>query len=207
MPGPWIEPRTCYWEASALTTVSILTIQYKHTADTWSCTCIKQNTVEPLVTDISIIRTPLYYGQFTWSLSDWNPYKAYFSKTDTSLLRTVHLVPERPKSKNYSFLSNSQQERKLCKVYDRQKAACQSIKKDQPDKASYFKEFLWTSWQKLGHKIRQKLIIFNWNSFTIQTPCNYKALHYAALELVLMTPICKLDMVFPLRVSVWQKSY
>ena len=33
------------------------------------------NTVEPLLTDTSIILIPLYYGQFTWSLSDWNPYK------------------------------------------------------------------------------------------------------------------------------------
>ena len=28
------------------------------------------STVEPLLTDTSIIRTPLYYGQFIWSLSD-----------------------------------------------------------------------------------------------------------------------------------------
>ena len=41
----------------------------------------------------TIIRTPLYYGQFTWSLRDRNPYKAYFSKTDTSIIRTLIPVP------------------------------------------------------------------------------------------------------------------
>ena len=39
-------------------------------------------------------RTPLYYGQFTWSLRDRNPYKAYLSKTDTSIIRTLtHSCP------------------------------------------------------------------------------------------------------------------
>ena len=50
-------------------------------------------TVEPLITDTSIIRTPLFYGQFTWSLRDRNPYKAYLSKTDTSIIRTLIPVP------------------------------------------------------------------------------------------------------------------
>ena len=49
--------------------------------------------MEPLLTDTSIIRTPLYYGQFTWSLRDRNPYKAYFSKTNTSIIRTPIPVP------------------------------------------------------------------------------------------------------------------
>ena len=43
--------------------------------------------MEPLLTDTSIIRTPLYYGQFTWSLRDRNPYQAYFSKMDTSIIQ------------------------------------------------------------------------------------------------------------------------
>ena len=42
--------------------------------------------------DTSTIRTPLYYGQFTWSLRDRNPYKVYFSKTDTSIIRTLFPV-------------------------------------------------------------------------------------------------------------------
>ena len=54
---------------------------------------IDENTVEPLLTDTSIIRTPLYYGQFTWSPRDRNPYKAYLSKTDTSITRTLIPVP------------------------------------------------------------------------------------------------------------------
>ena len=49
--------------------------------------------MEPLLTDTSLIRTPLYYGQFTWSLRDRNPYKAYLSKTDTSIMRTIIPVP------------------------------------------------------------------------------------------------------------------
>ena len=37
--------------------------------------------------NLPFIRTPLYYyGQFTWSPSDRNPYKAYFSKMDTSII-------------------------------------------------------------------------------------------------------------------------
>ena len=43
--------------------------------------------------DTSIIRTPPYYGQFTWSLRDQNPYKAYFSKMDTSIIRTLIPAP------------------------------------------------------------------------------------------------------------------
>ena len=39
--------------------------------------------VEPLLTD----------NDFTWSLRDRNPYKAYFSKTDTSVMRTLIPVP------------------------------------------------------------------------------------------------------------------
>ena len=50
-------------------------------------------TEEPLLTDTTLIRTSLYYGQFTWSLREQNPYKAYFSKTDSSIIRTLILVP------------------------------------------------------------------------------------------------------------------
>ena len=39
------------------------------------------------------LATPLYYGQFTCSLRDQNPYKAYFSKTDTSIMQTLIPVP------------------------------------------------------------------------------------------------------------------
>ena len=45
-----------------------------------------------------IIRTPLYYGQSTWSERDQIPYKIYLYNTDTSLLRTVHMVRKRPNS-------------------------------------------------------------------------------------------------------------
>ena len=69
-PGPWITTNK-WWKA-------YFTCQY---------------TVEPLLTDTSIIRTPLYYGQFTWSPRDRNPYKAYLSKTDTSIIRTLIPVP------------------------------------------------------------------------------------------------------------------
>ena len=43
--------------------------------------------------DTSIVRPSLYYREFTWSLTGWNPYKAYFFKKDTSTLRTVIPVP------------------------------------------------------------------------------------------------------------------
>ena len=39
--------------------------------------------------DTSIIWTPLCYGQFNCSLRVRNPYKAYFSKTDTSIIWTL----------------------------------------------------------------------------------------------------------------------
>ena len=50
-------------------------------------------TVDPLLTDTSIIQTPLYYGHFTWSLRDQNPSKAYLSEMDTSIIRTLIPVP------------------------------------------------------------------------------------------------------------------
>ena len=49
--------------------------------------------VEPLLTDTSVIRTPLCYVQLTQLVRDRNPYKAYFSKTDTSIIRTLIPVP------------------------------------------------------------------------------------------------------------------
>ena len=39
------------------------------------------------------MQTPLFNGQFTWSLRDRNPYKAYFSKIGTSMIRTLIHVP------------------------------------------------------------------------------------------------------------------
>ena len=51
------------------------------------------NTVEPLLTDTSAIPSPLYCSQFTCSLRERNPYKAYFSKTDTSIIWTLIPVP------------------------------------------------------------------------------------------------------------------
>ena len=48
------------------------------------------------INSTSIIRTPLYYEQFTWTERDQNSYKLYLYNTDTSLLRTVHLVRKRP---------------------------------------------------------------------------------------------------------------
>ena len=58
------------------------------------------NTVEPLLTDTSIILTPLCDRQFTWSLRDQNTYRAYFSKIDTSIVWTnnpVQLIGVRTK--------------------------------------------------------------------------------------------------------------
>ena len=52
-----------------------------------------ENTVEPLVTDTSIIRTPLYYGQFVWSQKCQKSYIPYLYNTDTSVNRTVGSVP------------------------------------------------------------------------------------------------------------------
>ena len=54
------------------------------------------STVEPLLTDTSLIRTPLYYRQFTtWSMRDRNSlYKPrYFSKINTSIMRTLIPAP------------------------------------------------------------------------------------------------------------------
>ena len=45
----------------------------------------------------SILRTSLYYGQFVWSQKCQNSYISYLYTTDTSLLRTIRLVPEMPK--------------------------------------------------------------------------------------------------------------
>ena len=54
---------------------------------------ISEFTVEPLLTDTSLIRTPLYYGQFPWSRQNQCPYNLYkenFYNRDTSLIRTPH---------------------------------------------------------------------------------------------------------------------
>ena len=49
--------------------------------------------VEPLLTDTSIIRTPLYYGQFVWSQRCQKSYIPYLYNTDTSVKRTLGSVP------------------------------------------------------------------------------------------------------------------
>ena len=41
--------------------------------------------MEPLLTDTSIIRTPLYYGQFNCSLRGRNPDKAYLYESHKSV--------------------------------------------------------------------------------------------------------------------------
>ena len=55
----------------------------------WASIKISQKTMQSNLS----LRTPLHYGQFTWSPRDWNPYKAYFSKTDTSIIRRLIPVP------------------------------------------------------------------------------------------------------------------
>ena len=44
------------------------------------------------INSTSIIQTPPYYRQFTWSKRDQNSYKLYLYNTDTSILQTVHMV-------------------------------------------------------------------------------------------------------------------
>ena len=51
------------------------------------------STVEPLLTDTSIIRTPLYYEQFTWSQKYQKSYIPYLFNTETSVKRTLGSVP------------------------------------------------------------------------------------------------------------------
>ena len=46
-------------------------------------------TVKPLLTDTSIIRTPLYYGQFVWSQKSQKSYIPYLYNTDTPVKRTL----------------------------------------------------------------------------------------------------------------------
>ena len=48
---------------------------------------------QPLLTDTSIIRTPLYYGQFVWSQKSQKSYIPYLYNTDTSVKRTLSSVP------------------------------------------------------------------------------------------------------------------
>ena len=52
-----------------------------------------QGTVKPLLTDTSIIRTPLYYGQFVLSQKCQKSYIPYLYNTATSVKRTLSSVP------------------------------------------------------------------------------------------------------------------
>ena len=52
--------------------------------------------LESLLTGTSIIQTPLYYGQFIWSLREQNPYKACTCsslKHTSTIIRTLTPVP------------------------------------------------------------------------------------------------------------------
>ena len=51
------------------------------------------STVKPLLTDTSIIRTPLYYGQFVLSQKCQKSYIPYLYNTATSVKRTLSSVP------------------------------------------------------------------------------------------------------------------
>ena len=53
----------------------------------------KEITVYPLLTETSIIRTPLYYGQFVWSEKCQKSYIPYPYNTDKSVNRTIGSVP------------------------------------------------------------------------------------------------------------------
>ena len=53
------------------------------------------NLMTRVLTDTSIIRTPLYYGEFVWSQKCQKSYILYLYNTDTSVKRTlgsVHLM-------------------------------------------------------------------------------------------------------------------
>ena len=76
--------------------IQTLPLYYWHLSITYSSHGPKETKFHTNST--SIILTPLYYGQFTWSERDQIPYKLYLYNTDTSLLRTVHLVQKRPNS-------------------------------------------------------------------------------------------------------------
>ena len=65
------------------------------------------------------LRIPLYYGQFTWSLRDWDTYKAYFSKTDTSIIRTLISVPLVSVIKRFDCLCAFWNTRKLKELVNR----------------------------------------------------------------------------------------
>ena len=49
--------------------------------------------VETLLTDTSITRTPLYYGQFVWSQKCQKSFIPYLYNTDSSVRRTIGSVP------------------------------------------------------------------------------------------------------------------
>lgn len=53
----------------------------------------KLSAVEPLLAYIYVIQTPRYYGHFTQSEGDQNPYRCYVYKTDTSIIWTLFPIP------------------------------------------------------------------------------------------------------------------
>lgn len=48
---------------------------------------------EPLLTDTSILRTPLHYGKFTWCQRNQDTYNFYLYNTDISVIRTLNYGP------------------------------------------------------------------------------------------------------------------
>jgi len=58
-------------------------------------TCPNINTVEPLGTDSSLIRTPLYYGQFPMSRQKSD----IFSLKKTSIIRTLSKTDTKSRSR------------------------------------------------------------------------------------------------------------
>ena len=86
--------RTCHCRKTSL----YGTFQLFHNTDN----CLLQTVHLVIETKIhivstSIIRTTLYCRQFSWSQRDQNSYSLYLYNKNTSLMQTVHLVPERPK--------------------------------------------------------------------------------------------------------------
>ena len=75
--------------------------------------CLQTSSRTSPYRDLSL-RTLLYYRQFTLSLRDRNPYKAYLSKTETSIMRTLipFLLVSVIKRFDYISFAESVQQRK-----------------------------------------------------------------------------------------------
>ena len=72
------------------------------------------STVEPLLTDTSKIRTPLYYGQFVWSQKCQKSYIPYHYNTDTSVKRTLGSVPLVSVLKRFDYTFDGGPKYKTC---------------------------------------------------------------------------------------------